>query len=325
MLTDAHHRTIDYVRLSVTDRCNLRCTYCMPEHMHFVNSKALLSDEEILLLLQTLAGAGISKVRITGGEPFLRPGLMLLLEKIASIRGIDEIAVTTNGVLTQPYIPALRQLGIRHINLSLDTLRADRFRQITRRDKYAAVMDTMQSLLQQQMQVKINVVVMENVNTDELTDFAALTRDHALSVRFIEEMPFNGQGHRFSGINWHYQKILDTISEVYPLEKIADAPHSTSLNYHIAGHKGNIGVIPAYSRTFCGTCNRLRISATGSVKTCLYGNDVLNVKEIMRDPAQQPLLLSAIQSAIHQRFANGFEAEKHHAEKHMESMSVIGG
>lgn len=323
MLTDAHHRTIDYVRLSVTDRCNLRCTYCMPENMHFVHKAALLTDHEIISLLQILAAAGISKVRITGGEPFLRPGLMTLLEKIKVIPGIKEIAITTNGVLTQPHIPALHQLGITNINLSLDTLQAARFVQITRRNRFTTVMDTLQSLLQHNMQVKINAVVMENVNTDELTAFTALTRDNALSVRFIEEMPFNGQGHSFSGITWNYHKILDTISEAYPLQKINDAPHSTSLNYHIPGHKGNIGVIPAYSRTFCGTCNRLRISATGSMKTCLYGNDVLNIKEILQHDAQG--LLPAIQAAIHARFANGFEAEQQHTEKNMESMSIIGG
>ena len=325
MLTDAHHRIIDYVRLSVTDRCNLRCTYCMPENMHFVHKKALLTDNEILFLLRTLAAAGISKVRITGGEPFLRPGLMTLLENIKAIPGIREIVITTNGVLTQAYIPALQQLGITNINLSLDTLQADRFLQITRRNRFGAVMDTLQSLLLHNMQIKINAVVMENVNTDELAAFTALTLNNALSVRFIEEMPFNGQGHTFSGINWNYQKILAAIGEVYALQKIADAPHSTSLNYHIPGHKGNVGVIPAYSRTFCGTCNRLRISATGSMKTCLYGNDVLNVKEMMRDELQSHQLLPAIQNAIHARFANGFEAERHHTAKNMESMSVIGG
>jgi molybdenum cofactor biosynthesis protein A len=325
MLTDAHHRIIDYVRLSVTDRCNLRCTYCMPEDMHFVHKNELLTDDEILHLLQLLANAGISKVRITGGEPFLRKGLMTLLGKIKNTPGIREVTITTNGLLTQPHIPALQQLGITKINLSLDTLQAGRFLQITHRNKFPVVMATLENLLQHNMQVKINAVVMENINTDELTDFAALTRENALSVRFIEEMPFNGQGHTFSGITWNYHKILETISTQYDLQKIADAPQATALNYRIPGHKGTIGVIPAYSRTFCGTCNRLRISATGSIKTCLYGNDVLNVKEIMRDELHNNRLLSAIQSAIHARFANGFEAEQHHTEKNMESMSVIGG
>jgi cyclic pyranopterin phosphate synthase len=294
----------------------------MPENMHFVHRRELLTDEEILQLLQILAAAGVSKVRITGGEPFLRPGLMALLAAIKEIPGITDIAITTNGVLTAPFIPELAKLGIQHINLSLDTLQRDRFLQITRRDNFPEVMQTLQALLQQQLKVKLNVVVMENVNTDELTAFTELTRLSPLSVRFIEEMPFNGQGHTFSGINWNYQKILDTIGNVYTLLKTTDAPASTSLNYSIPGHAGNIGVIPAYSRTFCGTCNRLRISATGSVKTCLYGNDVLNVRDLLR--SGQPVL-PAIQSAIHARFANGFEAEDHHTGRLMESMSVIGG
>ncbi|MFY0252624.1 GTP 3',8-cyclase MoaA [Chitinophaga sp. 30R24] len=322
MLIDAHHRIINYVRISVTDRCNLRCTYCMPENMHFVPHQTLLTDGEILFLLQTLAAAGVSRVRITGGEPFLRPGLLPLLEKIKAIPGIEEIAITTNGLLTRSYIPALQQMGITHINLSLDTLQETRFLEITRRNKFHTVMDTLQSLLQHNMQVKINTVVMENVNTDELVDFTALTRHHTLSVRFIEEMPFNGQGHTFSGITWNYQHILSVIGATYPLQKITDAPHSTSLNYHIPGHQGNIGVIPAYSRTFCGTCNRLRISATGSVKTCLYGNDALNVKTILQQG--QPLL-PAITAAIQARFINGVEAALHRTGKNMESMSVIGG
>ncbi|MBC9931156.1 GTP 3',8-cyclase MoaA [Chitinophaga qingshengii] len=321
MLTDAHHRIIDYVRLSVTDRCNLRCTYCMPEQMRFVKSSALLTDEEIVTLLQTLARAGISKVRITGGEPFLRPGLMQLLAEIKAIPGIREIAITTNGVLTHQHIPGLQALGITHINLSLDTLQPQRFRQITRRDQFATVMQSLESLLAHQMKVKINVVVMDNVNTDELVSFAALTRDQPISVRFIEEMPFNGQGHTFSGINWNYEKILNTLREQHTLHKLPDAPHATALQYCIPGHQGNIGVIPAYSRTFCGTCNRLRISATGSIKTCLYGNDVLNVKDLIRSGEA---ILPAIRQALHQRAVNGFEAERLHTSA-LESMSVIGG
>ncbi|WP_212001663.1 GTP 3',8-cyclase MoaA [Chitinophaga sp. HK235] len=321
MLTDAHHRIIDYVRLSVTDRCNLRCTYCMPENMRFVKSDALLTDSEIISLLQTLASAGISKVRITGGEPFMRPGLINLLSAIKAIPGITQLAITTNGVLTRDYIPALQQLGITHINLSLDTLQPARFLQITRRDQFDAVMQTLDSLLAHQMKVKINVVVMEDVNTDELVHFTSLTRDHALSVRFIEEMPFNGQGHMFSGITWNYRTILDTIHEKYPLHKLPDPPHATALLYSIPGHQGNIGVIPAYSRTFCGTCNRLRISAIGSVKTCLYGADTINVKDLLRSGTP---LLPALQQVLHHRAANGFDAEKQHT-RIPESMSVIGG
>lgn len=323
MLTDAHNRIINYVRLAVTDRCNLRCSYCMPENMQFLQRRELLTYEEILALLQPLAAAGINKIRITGGEPFLRKDLMQLLEQLAGTEGIHEISITTNGVLTAPFIPQLKQLGIRNINLSLDTLQEEKFLQITRRNQFSAVMNTLESLLAHDMHVKLNVVVMDGINTSELADFAALTAQHPLTVRFIEEMPFNGQGHTFSGLQWNYNKILDTLREQYILQKIADAPHATALNYNIPGHKGNVGVIPAYSRTFCGSCNRIRITPTGGLKTCLYGQDVLNVRDLLRSGANSELLLHEIQRTLDHRAANGFEAEKGH--KKWDSMSVIGG
>lgn len=322
MLKDNHQRTINYVRLAVTDRCNLRCTYCMPENMQFMERSSLLSYEEIVRLMQVLTDAGINKIRITGGEPFLRKDLMLLLEQLAPMAGIS---ITTNGVLTAPFIPALKALGIHQINLSLDTLQADRFFRITRRDQFNAVQQTLDSLLAHEMDVKINMVVMDGVNTDELIDFTELTRNHPVSVRFIEEMPFNGQGNRFSGINWNYLRILDTIRSQYPLEKITDAPSSTSLNYRILEHKGSIGVIPAYSRTFCGTCNRIRITPTGGLKTCLYGDDVLNVKNLFREGSSDMELLEHLQAALQHRAKDGFEAAASNTHTQLESMSVIGG
>lgn len=321
MLTDAHNRIINYIRLAVTDRCNLRCTYCMPEQMQFLQRKALLTNEEILTLLQPLAKAGIDKLRITGGEPFLRKDLMPLLTSLRAF--IPEISITTNGVLTQPYIPQLKALGIRKINLSLDTLQRDRFMEITRRDQFTAVMQTLDSLLAHDMLVKLNVVVMGGVNTDELKAFADLTRQAPIAVRFIEEMPFNGQGHSFSGNQWHYLRILDALREYFLVEKLPDAPQATSINYQIPGYRGQIGVIPAYSRTFCGTCNRLRITPTGGLKTCLYGGDVLNVRDLLRSGASSDFILNEIRTTLGHRAADGFEAERQN--QHWDSMSVIGG
>jgi len=321
MLTDAHNRIINYIRLAVTDRCNLRCTYCMPEQMQFLQRRELLTNEEILSLLQPLAAAGINKLRITGGEPFLRKDLMPLLERLKAF--IPEISITTNGVLTQSYIPQLKALGIRKINLSLDTLQRNRFQEITRRDQFPTVMQTLYSLLEHDMQVKLNVVIMGGVNTDELTTFAALTKQTPVSVRFIEEMPFNGQGHSFSGDQWNYQRILETLRASFPLEKLPDAPQATSMNYQIPGHLGQVGVIPAYSRTFCGTCNRLRITPTGGLKTCLYGGDVLNVRDLLRSGASHTFIMNEIRHALGNRAADGFEAERQN--QHWDSMSVIGG
>ncbi|WP_343671411.1 GTP 3',8-cyclase MoaA [Chitinophaga sp.] len=321
MLIDAHNRIINYIRLAVTDRCNLRCTYCMPEQMQFLQRKELLTNEEILALMRPLAAAGIDKLRITGGEPFLRKDLLPLLAALKEL--IPEISITTNGVLTQAYIPQLKALGIRKVNLSLDTLQRDRFRDITRRDQFPAVMQTLHSLLEQDMQVKLNVVVMGGVNTDELQAFAELTQQQPLSVRFIEEMPFNGQGHPFSGHQWHYLRILEALEAYYPLEKLPNPPHATSINYQIPGYQGQIGVIPAYSRTFCGTCNRLRITPTGGLKTCLYGGDVLNVRDLLRSGASNALMMHEIRNALGHRAENGFEAERQN--QHWDSMSVIGG
>lgn len=323
MLRDAHNRTINYVRLAVTDRCNLRCTYCMPEHMQFLQRRDLLTYEEITRLMQLLAAEGVSKVRITGGEPFLRKDLLHLLEKLAATPGIEQISITTNGVLTRSFIPDLQSLGIRNINLSLDTLQRDKFKRITFRDEFEAVMATFHALLEHNMQVKINTVVMDGMNTEELLDFAALTRDYPVSVRFIEEMPFNGHGKAFSGQLWNYEHILNNIRATYPLEKVADAPNATALSYHIPGHQGHIGVIPAYSRTFCGSCNRIRITPTGGLKTCLYGKDAVNVRDLLRSGSTDENLIQMVQQAIHHRFANGFEAEA--ANEKMVSMSEIGG
>lgn len=323
MLTDAHNRIINYVRLAVTDRCNLRCSYCMPEHMQFLQKKEILTYEEILAVMQPLAAAGVNKIRITGGEPFLRKDLMLLLTELANTAGIDDISITTNGVLTAPFIPQLKELGIRNVNLSLDTLQRDKFKQITHRDQFNAVMHTLDTLLEHDMNVKMNMVVMGGTNTDELLDFAALTAHKQVNVRFIEEMPFNGQGHAFSGQLWNYHRILETLGSRYELQKLEDAPHSTSMNYHIPGHMGRIGVIAAYSRTFCGSCNRIRITPTGGFKTCLYGHDVLNVRDLLRSGANSELLMHEIQYALNKRAANGLEAEK--GSKQFGSMSMIGG
>jgi molybdenum cofactor biosynthesis protein A len=321
MLRDAHNRIINYVRLAVTDRCNLRCTYCMPENMQFLSRKELLTYEEIMDVMKPLAAAGVSKVRITGGEPFLRKDLMHLLTELSHI--INEISITTNGVLTAPFIPELKTLGIKNINLSLDTLQRDKFQQITHRDQFNAVMHTLESLLEHDMHVKLNVVVMDGVNTDELADFAALTARMPVAIRFIEEMPFNGQDHAFSGQQWNYQRILSTLCHQFEMQKLIDAPSSTSMNYKIPGHQGRIGIIAAYSRTFCGTCNRIRITPTGGFKTCLYGQDVLNVRDLLRSGANSELLMHEIRHALNNRAANGFDAEK--GSKHWDSMSMIGG
>lgn len=325
MLFDNHNRPIQYLRLAVTDRCNLRCQYCMPaEGIKYLPKQALMSFEEIVRLVSVLAGLGISKVRITGGEPFLRKDLMVLLRSIRSIKGIRDLHLTTNGLLAVDHLDELVALGIKSINLSLDTLDPVRFEQITRRPDFEKTWAAYQGFLRSGIPVKINCVVMDGLNTEDILPMVELTRDSETSVRFIEEMPFNGSGKRSEKLLWNHQRILDQIGQHYgELYSIEGQPSDTSKNYRISGYKGTFGIIAAYSRTFCGTCNRIRVTAQGMLKTCLYDNGVLDVRDLLRSGCSDDELRISLMNAFQSRPKDGFEAEASrpvHA-----SMSTIGG
>ncbi len=328
-LFDNHNRPINYLRLAVTDRCNLRCFYCMPEEgIHYLPKKELLSFEEIYRLVSLLASMGITKVRLTGGEPFVRTDLMKLIRSIVEIPGIKDLHLTTNGVLTSTFIPELKKIGIASVNLSLDTLDRQRFKTITRRDEFEPVLKTLDQLLKYDIPVKINAVVMDGKNIDDIVPLIELTRNSKVDVRFIEEMPFNGEGNHYPVLNWTYKKILSYIQEHYPsLHKIPDPDFSTSYNYTVPGYQGNIGVIAAFSRTFCGTCNRIRVTAQGVLKTCLYDEGVLDIKQLLRADQDDSAVKEKLYEAFRQRTKDGFEAEQKRNSNlpvH-ESMSTIGG
>lgn len=327
-LYDNHGRPINYLRLAVTDRCNLRCFYCMPEEgIRYLPKKELLSFEEIERLVTLMASMGITKVRLTGGEPFVRKDLMDLIRRINSIPGVNEIHLTTNGVLTTSYIPELKKL-IASVNLSLDTLDRERFNQITHRDEFDSVFETLHALIEHSIPVKINAVVMDGKNIDDIVPLIELTKQHPVSVRFIEEMPFNGEGSHYATLTWTYKKILEYIQLHYPkLHKVPDPKNSTAYHYTIPGHVGNIGIIAAFSRTFCGTCNRIRVTAQGVLKTCLYDDGVLNIRDLMRSGSSDQQIQSELRKAFSNRPKDGFEAEQtrtNHAPV-SESMSTIGG
>jgi molybdenum cofactor biosynthesis protein A len=330
MLNDNHGRTINYLRLAVTDRCNLRCFYCMPEEgIDWLQRKEILSYEEMMRLCTLLVKMGIEKIRITGGEPFVRADIMKFLFSLSKLEGLRELTLTTNGVLTAPHVPELKKIGVRSVNLSLDTLDRNRFFSIAKRDELPAVMRTFDTLLQHDIEVKVNAVVMGGKNTEDILPLVELTKTLPVTVRFIEEMPFNGSENLHGdSLPWNYKKIMELITEAHPsIQKIPDSPFSTSYNYHIPGHKGTIGVIAAYSRTFCGTCNRLRITPSGMLKTCLYDDGVLDVKSLMRNDDDDKALQSALLHAITHRAANGIEAEQQRKEQSTvhESMAMIGG
>ncbi len=326
-LIDNYGRPITYLRLAVTDRCNLRCFYCMPETMKFVPQKEILSYEEMLRLVTVAAEMGIRKIRITGGEPFVRKDIMRFLWAVRAIEGIEEIHITTNGVLTAPLMPELRAIGINSINLSIDSFDRERFHAITRRDDFEAVQRTFYQVLEHDIPLKVNSVVMEGKNTDDILPLAALTKEYPFEMRFIEEMPFNGSDNR-AAITWNHTKILEVLRGEYPtMQKIEGDIHSTSVNYAIEGHRGTVGIIAGYSRTFCGACNRIRVTAKGMLKTCLYDNGVLDLKRLLRDGADDTTVRAEILQTIAHRFKDGYEAEEYARTQVsvLDSMSAIGG
>lgn len=300
----------------------------MPEEgLNWLSRTELMSYEEMLHISSVLVRMGVEKIRITGGEPFVRKDLMSFLTRLSQLEGLRQLTLTTNGVLTAPFVPALQNIGVASVNLSLDTLDPERFLAITRRDEFANVMATLDALLKYGLEVKINAVVMEGKNTEDILPLVQLTKDIPVSVRFIEEMPFNGGSHHAS-LTWDYVQILNTIRDKYPqLKKLQDPPFSTSFNYQIPGHKGSVGVIPAYTRSFCGSCNRIRLTPQGDLKTCLYGKPVLNVKDLMRAGTDAGGLEKALLHAVGDKEKDGWEAAQHAAGLPVlnASMATIGG
>jgi cyclic pyranopterin phosphate synthase len=301
----------------------------MPEEgINYLPKKELLTYEEMLRLVQVMSVLGISKIRITGGEPFVRRDLMPFLWKISELEGIEQIHITTNGVLTAPLVPELKQIGIQSVNLSLDTLERENFKKITRRDELSKVLDCLEQLLKYDIKVKINAVVMEDKNIDDIIPLTELSKNAPIDVRFIEEMPFNGEGNHYPKLFWTYRRIVDLLKSHYPdIYKIPDSPNSTSYNYQIPHYQGTVGVIAAFTRTFCGTCNRIRVTAQGILKTCLYDDGVLDIRKLMRQGATNEELTQALLYAFRNRAKDGYEAEQNrqHHTAVMESMSTIGG
>ena len=329
MLIDNHGRKIDYMRLAVTDRCNLRCFYCMPEEgITYAPKKELMSFAEMYRLVDLFSKHGIEKVRITGGEPFLWKDMMTFLDAISNIPTLKKIAITTNGTLIHDKIDKFKEVGINAVNLSLDSIDPDRFFQITRRDDFSKVMESMDMMIQSGIHVKLNMVVMNGKNISDIIPMLNLTKEKPISVRFIEEMPFNGTKGQGNDSIWTHIQILNHIKNHFnSIEKLPDPPASTSMNYKVSGYLGDFGIIAAYSRTFCGSCNRIRLTPKGLIKTCLYDDGIFNVKDLMRKGATDEELIGALKSAIGSRAKDGREAEQNRKlfNPVSESMATIGG
>ncbi len=302
--------------------------YCMPAcGINFSNRSELLTYEEMLRLVRLVADLGVSKIRLTGGEPFVRKDFIHFLNELTNINGIDKIHLTTNGTLLEDHIDTLVRLGIKSINLSLDSLDRNRFHSITRRDDLPKVLNTLQHLLDKEFEVKINMVVMANENIDDIVPMLELTKNNNIAVRFLEEMPFNGVGKNVNTEVWNYNDILNYIQKEYrSINKLPDPKYATSVNYSVVGYKGTFGIIAAYSRTFCGSCNRIRLTPQGMLKTCLYDNGVFNIRDLMRAGASDSELVNAFCSVLQHRAKDGHEAEARRKQNPIsESMASIGG
>ena len=301
ILLDNNRRTINYLRLSVTDRCNLRCIYCMPEEgIEFQSHSEILTYEEMLRVVRLCVRNGIRKVRLTGGEPLVRKGIIPFIEKLCEIEHLKEIVLTTNGVLLKEYARDLRKCGLRCINVSMDTLRPERYRRITRRGSLKQVWQGIEEAEAAGLNpIKINVVAMRGVNDDEVLDFARLTYRKPYHVRFIELMPIGEANARVKEDFVSSDEVLRQIRSLGTVRLVHSGPlEGPASMYALEGAKGRIGVIAALSHHFCETCNRLRLTADGHLRGCLFSDRETDLKTPLREGKEDDYLLNLIRDAI---------------------------
>jgi GTP 3',8-cyclase len=290
-LTDSYSRQHNYLRISVTERCNLRCLYCMPEEGVPLSPPAhILTTPEIVYLSELFVGQGVNKIRLTGGEPTVRKDIVDLMRQIGQLRssGLKELCLTTNGISLHRKLDSMVESGLTGVNLSLDTLDPFQFTLMTRRNGHGAVLTSINRILEMNklgagVKLKINCVVMRGLNEREIIPFVEMGKEQDLEVRFIEYMPFDGN--KWSeGKMLPFMEMLALIRQKYPdVYKVQDHPNDTSKTYRIPGFTGRIGFITSMTHNFCGTCNRLRITSDGNLKVCLFGNSEVSLRDILRE------------------------------------------
>lgn len=326
MIIDQFNRVHDYLRISLTDNCNFRCFYCMPEEEYeFTPASQLMQAHEIEAIAKTFVDLGVKKIRLTGGEPLVRKDagdIILALSKLPVT-----LTLTTNGVRLHEFLPALKQACITSLNISLDTLQADKFQLITRRDQFQRVYDNIHLLLQNSIRAKVNVVVMKDLNDHEINDFVRWTKDTPVHVRFIEFMPF--QGNRWTSnkvLTW--QQILQTVETEYSFIRLKDELNDTAKKYMVPGHAGTFAVISTMSAPFCSTCNRMRLTADGKMKNCLFSKEETDLLTALRNEQD---IVPLIRQSIHAKakeLGGQFSADFEHIEASAiqnRSMITIGG
>lgn len=318
-MKDSYGRTINYLRISITDLCNLRCKYCMPEHgVNKVDHKDILSLEEIFEIAKVFVSLGVNKIRLTGGEPLIRKGIVNLVRKISKLDGINDLAMTTNGILLKKYAKELKEAGLNRVNISLDTLNEKKYSDITRGGRLKDVLEGIEAAKEVGLSpIKINTVLIGNFNTDEIEDFVSLTIDEDIDIRFIELMPV-GEASKWAEDNFVSNKMI--LGKVKKLEKVDRLdPSSPAVYYKLPNAKGRVGIINPISCKFCDQCNRIRLTSKGKLKLCLHSNEEINLRDKLRKGED---LKKVILDAITQK------PESHHLEDKeyiTDSMNQIGG
>ena len=324
-MIDSHGRKIDYMRISITDRCNLRCQYCMPEEIKSMEHSEILRFEELLELCSHAVTLGITKFKVTGGEPLVRKGCLSFLRNLKSIPGVEQVTLTTNGVLLKEVLPELEAIGIDGINISLDTLSPDTYEKMTQRKEFTGVLDSIIAAQASKIRTKINCVLLKGINDHEFFDLIHLAKDYQLDVRFIEIMPI-GYGKGFEGFD--KKDLLEKIAEKYPDYQVEHQIHGNGPASYvkIPGFKGCIGFIDAIHGKFCDQCNRIRLTSDGILKLCLYYENGLDLKKILRSGASSEELLEAMKSIIYKKPAeHQFHLTAKEGTEELKNMSQIGG
>ena len=301
-LLDSYGRTHNYLRISVTDRCNLRCVYCMPaEGIVTRRKEEILTFDEIVRVADLFARMGVTKLRITGGEPLVRKDLAQLISRLAQIEGIRTVGMTTNGVLLHDHVGALKSAGLSSLNISLDTLRRDRFERITLRQYYDQVFTGIAAARERGFAaLKLNVVVMNGVNDDEIVDFVDFIRDTPINVRFIEYMPFKNNQWNPDGF-LPFAEMKKRIEAKYELQPLPLEKHDVAKDFALAGYEGRVSFITSMSCDFCDRCNRIRLLADGSLKSCLFYASEATLRDALRTEASDTELESIIRNTVQQK------------------------
>ncbi len=325
-ITDRYKRIIDYMRISITDKCNLRCIYCMPKDgIKLFEHSEVLTYEEIVRIVRVAAGLGVKKIRITGGEPLIKRDLPFLISSIKAIEGIEDISLTTNGLLLKQKALQLKEAGLNRINISLDSFRSDRYREITRGGNIADVLDGIREAEMQGLRpIKINMVPIRGINDDEIEDFARATMTSENHIRFIEFMPFGSKDlwsvDRYIGTD----EIKQRVSTIAPLEAVKARKSGPARYYKFREARGVIGFISPITHHFCSNCNRLRLTSNGLLRPCLFSDTEIDLKSALRSNSDDSELERLLRLSIEVK-PQGHEMEHQRSMTLLKPMSKIGG